>query len=168
MAKEKCLQTKMSMTKTILQNRLSSLDAKHWKPSTAKRLRVFYGWAKVNKTRKKEAISVIFENDTQRDERTLRFINRMQTTVHVRDQTDREKIGIENAMRMFTEYSIFLSDKTIQGNLECALKYNSDADCNNVSQDERELIASKLRHSYLETHPGYKEPIIQTQLNFEQ
>jgi hypothetical protein len=29
----------------------------------AKLLRVFYGWAKINKIRKKEAISVIFEND---------------------------------------------------------------------------------------------------------
>ena len=136
--------------------------------ASKKRLRVFYGWAKVNKMRKKEAISVIFENDNQRDERTLRFVNRMQNTVYVRDQTERERIGIEKAICMFTEYSIFLSDKKLQGSLELALKCNSESDRNNVSEDERELIASKLRESYLDTHPGYKEPIIQTQLNFEQ
>lgn len=153
------------MAKTILQNRLSALDTKFRKFPTSKRLRVFYGWAKVNNVRKKEAISVIFENGSQREDRALRFINRMQDTVYVRDQTDKEKIGIENSIRMYTEYSIFLSDKSIQGSLECALRYNSESDCNNVSKEERELIASQLRKSYLDSHPGYKEPIIQLKLD---
>lgn len=125
---------------------------------TGKPLRVFYGWAKVNKMRKREAISVIFENDSQREERTLRFINRMQNTVYVREQTDKEKIGIENSIRMYTEYSVFLSDKSIHGSLELALRCNSEADSHTVSEEERNLIASKLRKSFLENHPDYIEP----------
>lgn len=155
------------MTKSLLQTRLSALDEKNRYKRTAKtnkRLRVFYGWAKVNKIRKKEAISVVFENNSQREERTMRFINKMLDVVYVREQTDNEKIGVEKAVRMFTEYSVFLNDKRVQGSLELALKYNSESDSNNVSEEERELIASKLRESYLATHPGYKEPTIQLQL----
>lgn len=155
------------MVKSLLQTRLSALDEKHRCKRTAntnKRLRVFYGWVKVNKIRKKEAISVVFENDSQREERTMHFINKMLDVVYVREQTDNEKIGVENAVRMFTEYSVFLNDKRFQGSLELALKYNSESDSNNVSKEERELIATKLRESYLATHPGYKEPTIQLQL----
>lgn len=152
------------MAKTILQNRLAVLDAKHRRTSTVKRLRVFYGWAKVNKIRKKEGISIIFENDSQKESRTLSFINRMQTTVYVREQTEREKIGVDKAIRMFTEYSMFLSDS--QGSLELILKNNSEADRNNVSEEERNLIASKLKEYFLASHPGYKEPVIQLKLDF--
>lgn len=152
------------MAKTILQSRLSALDAKCRKAPRTKRLRVFYGWAKVNKIRKKEAISVIFENDSQKDDRTLRFINRMQSTVYVRDQTEDEKQGIESAVRMYTEYSVFLAD--FQESLYLALQYNSEADKNNVSADERAMIADKLKSTYLETHPSYKEPTIQLTMNF--
>lgn len=152
------------MAKTILQNRLAVLDAKHRRTSTVKRLRVFYGWAKVNKIRKKEGISIIFENDSQKESRTLSFINRMQTTVYVREQTEREKIGVDKAIRMFTEYSMFLSDS--QGSLELILKNNSEADRNNVSEEERNLIASKLKECFLAAHPGYKEPVIQLKLDF--
>ena len=152
------------MAKTILQNRLAVLDAKHRRTSTVKRLRDFFGLAKVNKIRKKEGISIIFENDSQKESRTLSFINRMQTTVYVREQTEREKIGVDKAIRMFTEYSMFLSDS--QGSLELILKNNSEADRNNVSEEERNLIASKLKECFLASHPGYKEPVIQLKLDF--
>lgn len=155
--------------KSILQERLSVLDEKYRSKCTSitnKRLRVFYGWAKVNKIRKKEAISVVFENDCQREERTMRFINKMIDVVYVRDQTEEEKMGAEGAPRMFTEYSVFLSDKSIRGSLERAIKYNSEYDSKNVSEREREIIAAKLRESYLDTHPDYKEPIVQLQLKF--
>lgn len=150
------------MAKSILQNRLSSLDAAYKKATTTKRLRVFYGWAKVNKIRKKEGVSVIFENESQKEDRTLRFINRMQTTVYVRDQTEGEKDGIDKAIRSYTEYSEFLSD--FQDSLELTLRSNYEADCNNVSEEERLLIATKLKESFLETHPDYKEPVVQLQL----
>lgn len=152
---------------SILTDRLHSLDCKYGRRTdTSKRLRVFYGWAKVNKIRKKEAISVVFENDCQREERTMRFINKMMDLVYVRDQTDDEKKGTENAIRMFTEYSVFLSDKRFNGSLELALKSNSEADRNNVSEEERETIKTKLRDYFLTTHPCYKEPIVQLEFEF--
>lgn len=153
------------MTKSILQHRLAALDSKYRKSSASLRLRVFYGWAKVNKIRKKEAISVIFENGTQKEERTMSFVKRMQTTVYVRDQTEDEKKGVENAIRMYTEYSVYLSEQ--EGSLELALQTNSDADRHNVSEEERNLIANKLRKSFLDSHPGYKEPTIQLKLDLK-
>ena len=43
---------------------LKVLDAKHKKtPQTVKRLKVFYGWSKINKIQKREAIAVAFENE---------------------------------------------------------------------------------------------------------
>lgn len=120
----------------------------------------------MNKIRKKEAISVTFENDNQREEKTMKFINKMMDVVYVREQTDNEKIGVEKAIRMFTEYSVFLNEKRFQGSLELALKYNSDADKNNVSQEERDIIRDKLREHYLSSHPDYKEPVIQIEIDF--
>lgn len=154
------------MAKSILQNRLSTLDAKYKRKPINKPLRVFYGWCRVNKIRKKEAISVVFENEAQREERTMKFIKKMMDVVYVREQTDNEKIGVENAIRMFTEYSVFLNEKRFQGSLELALNYNSDADKNNVSQEERVIIREKLREYYLSTHPSYKEPVIQLEIDF--
>lgn len=151
----------------ILKNRLASLDTKHKRKPTSKPLRVFYGWCRVNKIRKKEAISVVFENDCQREERTMRFINKMIDVVYVRNQTEEEKEGAEGAIRMFTEYSVFLQEKRFQGSLELALRSNSEADKNNVSLEEREIIKRKLREHYLSTHPEYKEPVVQLEIEFE-
>lgn len=150
--------------KSILQNKLSTLDAKYKRKQETKHLRVFYGWSRVNKIRKKEAISVIFENDRGRDERTMKFINKMMNVVYVREQTEGEKIGVESAIRMFTEYSVFIDDKKFKGSLQMALLYNSEADKNNISLEERNLIMQKLREHYLSANPGYKEPIIQQEL----
>ena len=150
----------------ILQNRLSALDAKYKRKLISKRLRVFYGWSRINKIRKKEAISVVFENDSQQDERTMKFINRMMNVVYVRDQTEEEKMGAEGAFRMFTEYSVFIGDKRFQGSLELALRSNYESDKNNVSEYERKIIKQKLREHYLSIHPRYKEPIVQLELEF--
>lgn len=153
-----------------VQQQLFLLDNKHkaelGQRKQPKNLRVFYGWAKVGKIRKKEAISVIFENDKMREERTQRAIAKYQRTVYVRQQTDTEIQDAIGSNRIFSEYSIFLSDKKLQGSLELALKSNSDADKNHVSADERTKIADALRSHYLENHPSYKEPIVQQEINF--
>lgn len=152
-----------------LQQRLFLLDTKHSgerKKSDIqkKNLRVFYGWARLGKIRKKEAISVIFENDRMREERTMKAIAKYQDTVYVRQQTLDEKRDAEGATRMFTEFSVFLSDKRIKGSLQRALQQNSEADRKNVSQKELAEIANKLREAYLESHPDYKEPMLQLNL----
>lgn len=65
-----------------LRLKLAMLDNSHkaelGQRTKSKSLRVFYGWAKVGKIRKKEAISVIFENDEMREEKTLRAYSRPQ------------------------------------------------------------------------------------------
>lgn len=151
-----------------LQYKLMELEAKHKRKAhaTSKYLRVFYGWAKLGKVRKKEAISVIFENDKQNDERTLRAIAKYQHTVYVREQTAQEKKDAECITRMFTEYSIFLCDRQIKGSLAKALKENSEADKNHVPLQIRMEIEAALRSYYLLNHSDYKEPITQLELNF--
>ena len=121
-------------------------------------LRVWYGWAKLNKIRKREAISVIFENGKQSPERTDNFIRKMQNTVYVRQQTDEEEKDAKGCNRMFTEYTIFMDDKAIRNSLDFALWVNSEADANNVSAKERAVIEEKLRTAYMSSHILYKEP----------
>lgn len=130
------------------------------------RLRVYYGWARINKIRKREAISVIFENSQQTEERAQWFIKRMQDTVYTRFQTDGEASDGEYINRMYTEYSIFLDHKNIKGSLEAALLENYRADSKNVSKKVLEEIRDKLRISFMNTHPRYKEPNNQLEFNF--
>lgn len=151
-----------------LRFKLAMLDKKHKsdlsRNNTSKPLRVFYGWAKIGKIRKKEAISVIFENYIMREEKTLRAVNKYQETVYVRSQTDEEKKDAQYSTRMFTEYSIFLEDKKIKGSLELALRANSDADKNHISEDMRSEISNALRSHFMLHHSSYKEPIVQLPL----
>ena len=129
--------------------------------------RVFYGWAKINKIRKKEAISVIFENDGG-FEKNDKKVKLYQNTVYTRFQTKDELKDAEQSNRTFTEYSIYLDDKQIKGSLKRALEVNFLADKNNVSEDVREEIRSLLEKDFLLNHRGYKEPnIFQTSIDFE-
>lgn len=111
-------------------------------------LRVFYGWCKINKVRKAEAISVIFENRPQNEEKVQSFIKKMQDTVYVRCQTENEAADGEKINRMYTEYCIRLDDKNIKGDLEKALQANFDADRNNVPENVLENIRTELRKHY--------------------
>lgn len=150
-----------------LRERLFILDSKHQKERSRvqnKNLRVFYGWSKVNKIRKKEAISVIFENDRMNEEKTLRAVGKFQETVYIRKQTDNEKSDAEHSNRMFTEYSVFMDDKRINGSLEAALQANKNADRNNVSRKVLDEIENKLRDAFMMSHRDYKEPIRQLEL----
>lgn len=150
-----------------LRERLFILDSKHQKERNRvqdKNLRVFYGWSKVNKIRKKEAISVIFENERQNEEKTLKAVGKFQDTVYIRKQTDNEKLDAEHSNRMFTEYSVFMDDKRIKGSLETALRINRNADRNNVSKKVLDEISAKLRDAFMMAHRDYKEPVKQLEL----
>lgn len=129
-----------------------------------KNLRVFYGWSKINKIRKREAISVIFENDRQNEEKTLRAVGKFQDTVYIRKQTDNEKLDAKYSNKMFTEYSVFMDDKRIKGSLEIALRINRNADRNNVGKKVLDEIETKLRDAYLIAHRDYKEKELQFEL----
>ena len=147
--------------KKSLLKQLEELDKKHKKLSGNRedkksngRLKVYYGWTKINKIRKREAISVIFENQEGAGDhnRSGKILPKMQETVYVRFQTEAESEDAKAYNRMFTEYSIFLDDKAINGDLEKALQANDDADKNNVAQDIRDKIKVALRQHYQITH----------------
>lgn len=141
---------------------------KNQKNTRKNKLYVYYGWAKVNKIRKKEAISVIYENEYGAGEhpRTGKTISKLQNTVYKRIQTEKEEEDAKHSNRMFTEYLIFLDDKKIQGSLTLALQANSDADKNNVSENERNKIKKTLQQWYKINNQNHKEREIQLELNF--
>ena len=133
------------------------------------KLKVYYGWAKIGNVRKKRALSVMFENEMLgcRSERGQRCLRTIQDTVFERYQTDEEMTDGKSQNRIFTEYSLSLDEKPINGSLKKCLLINSEADKNNVSKAMRERISEALRKSFMFANPGYKESNNQLSLNFE-
>lgn len=133
------------------------------------KLKVYYGWARIGGVRKKRALSVVFENEMLgcRSERGQRCLRTLQDTVFERYQTNEEAKEGKRQNRIFTEYSLFLDEKPINGSLERCLLINREADKNNVSKAMREKIAEVLRKAFMLDNPGYKEPSSQLELKFE-
>lgn len=133
------------------------------------KLKVYYGWSRIGNVRKKRALSVMFENDAQgcRSDRGQRCLRTIQDTVFERYQTDEEMTDGKSQNRIFTEYSLFLDEKPINGSLKKCLLINSEADKNNVSKAMSEKIAEVLRKAFMLDNPGYKEPSSQLELKFE-
>lgn len=133
------------------------------------KLKVYYGWSRIGNVRKKRALSVMFENEMLgcRSERGQRCLRTIQDTVFERYQTDEEEKEGKRQNRIFTEYSLFLDEKPINGSLERCLLINREADKNHVSKAMRERISEALRKSFMFANPGYKEPNNQLSLNFE-
>lgn len=133
------------------------------------RLKVYYGWAKIGNVRKKRALSVMFENEKQgcRSDRGQRCLKTIQDTVFERYQTDEEMADGKRQNRIFTEYSLFLDEKPINGSLEKCLMINNEADKNHVSKAVRDKISDALRKAFFLTNPGYKEPNNQLSIRFE-
>lgn len=132
------------------------------------KLKVYYGWAKIGNVRKKRSLSIIFENDLQgcRSDRGQRVLSYMQDTVIERYQTEAEEKDGRNQNRIFTEYSLFLDEKPINGSLEKCLLINNEADKNHVSKSIRDKISEALRMAFMLANPEYKEPNSQLSLNF--
>lgn len=133
------------------------------------KLKVYYGWAKIGKIRKKRALSVMFENEIQgcRSDRGQRCLRTIQDTVFERYQTEKEEEEGKHQNQIFTEYSLFLDEKSINGSLERCLLINNEADKNHVTKAMRDRISDALRKAFLLANPGYKEPNNQLSLNFE-
>lgn len=133
------------------------------------RLKVYYGWAKIGNVRKKRALSVMFENDIQgcRSDRGQRCLRTIQDTIIERYQTKEEENEGRKQNRIFTEYSLFLDEKPINGSLEKCLMINNEADRNHVSKAIRDKISEALRKAFLLANPGYKEPNSQLSLHLE-
>lgn len=134
------------------------------------KLKVYYGWAKLGKIRKKRAISVIFENEWNgcRSERGQRILRAAQETVIERYQDAEEEKAAKDCSRIFTEYSLFLDEKPINGSLNKILQMNSNADKKHVSKEMRDKIAEALRRAFMQTNRKYREPgWQQLELSFE-
>lgn len=131
------------------------------------RLKVYYGWAKIGNVRKKRALSVMFENEKQgcRSDRGQRCLRTIQDTIIERYQTKEEENEGRKQNRIFTEYSLFLDEKPINGSLDKCLLINNEADRNHVSKAIRDKISEALRKAFLLANPGYKEPNSQLSLN---
>ena len=147
---------------SYLQDKLKRLEATHGHKQITHNLPVYYGWAKLNKIQKREALMVIFLND-QTGPRIGKDgqdgVTRFMVPVYRRWQTDDEKQDAHYCTRTYTAYSIFMDDRGIGGSLEAALDANFKADKNHVPEDERQKIRMLLRESYLAEHTGYKEPL---------
>ena len=133
------------------------------------KLKVYYGWARIGNVRKKRALSVVFENEMLgcRSDRGQRCLRTIQDTVIERYQTDEEMADGKRQNRIFTEYSLFIDEKPINGSLQRCLLINSESDKNHVSKAVRDKIEEALRKAFLLANPGYKEPCGQLTLNFE-
>lgn len=133
------------------------------------KLKVYYGWARIGNVRKKRALSVVFENEMLgcRSDRGQRCLRTIQDTVIERYQTDEEMADGKRQNRIFTEYSLFIDEKPINGSLQRCLLINSESDKNHVSKAVREKIAEALRKAFMLSNPGYKEPCGQLELKFE-
>ena len=133
------------------------------------KLKVYYGWARIGNVRKKRALSVVFENDIQgcRSDRGQRCLRTIQDTIIERYQTKEEENEGRKQNRIFTEFSLFLDEKPINGSLERCLQVNSEADKNHVSKAMREKIMVALRDAFMLANSGYKEPRGQFELKFE-
>ena len=133
------------------------------------KLKVYYGWAKIGNVRKKRALSVMFENDIQgcRSDRGQRCLRTIQDTIIERYQTKEEENEGRKQNRIFTEYSLFLDEKPINGSLDKCLLINSESDRNHVSKAMRDKISEALRKAFLLANPGYKEPNSQLSLHLE-
>lgn len=155
----------------MLQERLKLIEAKYGKRATPvmKHLPVYYGWAKINRIQKREALTVIFLNDTTgprigKDDND--GVTRFMVPVYRRWQTEEEASDALFHNRVYTVYSIFMDDKKVNGSLEAALEANFEADRNHVKESERNIIRQMLRNKYLAEHPDYKEPKKPIQLTF--
>jgi len=134
-----------------------------------KRLKVFYGWSKINKIQKREAIAVAFENEELAGDECRRSGKSLRKTMIVcyeRYQTDAEMSDAPFKNRVFTVYYVFLDDKAVKGSLERALKINSESDKNHVDIEERKRISEKLRAAFIASHRDYKEPTRELELPF--
>lgn len=112
------------------------------------KLNVYYGWSVVNRIRVKPALSVIFENEEGVSERKMNAIKRLQKTCYVRRQTIEEAEDGKKQNRILTEFSMFLMQKPIYGNVEALLDANYHADINNVSDQELVEIRKALKKGF--------------------
>lgn len=127
--------------------------------------RVFYGFCKLNKVRKRQAISIIYENSSLvADSRSGLTLKKLQNNVCWRWQSDGEVSDASASNRVFTEYLIFIDE--CNGSLDVALDRNYKADANNVPVAELNKIKDSLRSWFYVHNRDYVEPTRQLSFDF--
>lgn len=130
------------------------------------KLRVWYGLRKLTpKVVRKPAIIIVFENDWHW--KTEDRINQMMHVVHIRYQTEEEASDAQKNKGTYSIYELLiLHDKRFNKSPELAIQYNSYADRRQITEDERNLIANKLRSEVYRFY-NIKEPPIDLQLTLD-
>ena len=140
---------------------LKRMEATHpHRHQTEKRLKVYYGWSKINKIQKREAIAVAFENEENagwENSRSGKSLRKTMTICYERYQTEEEMRDAPFYNRVFTVYHVFLDDKKIGGSLKKALEDNADKDKKHVTSAELKKISQTLEAAFIASHAGYKE-----------
>lgn len=158
---------------TMTMQTLKRLEATNGKPLQAEkqpRLKVYYGWSKINKIQKREAIAVAFENEEltgDENRRSGKSLRKTMTICYERYQTKEEMGDAPYHNRVFTVYNVFLDDKHIGGSLNVALADNAAKDRKHVSQQELNKITEALKYAFLVSHPDYQEPVRQLEILFD-
>lgn len=156
----------------ITYDHLKMLESKNFKADrhSKPRLKVYYGWSKVNKVQKREAIAVVFENEQSagwEKSRSGKMLRKQMNICYEREQTELEMSDAPFHNRVFTTFYIFLDDRRIGGSLRKALSANSDADKNHVGDSERRKISQALEMAFLSLHRDYQEPVRELELSFK-
>lgn len=125
-----------------------------------KKLKVYYGWSRINKIRKKRSLSVIFAN-AEENERMRKSVKLIQNTYYVRIQTDAEAEDGKLSNRILSGCDLFIDEKPFYGSLKKILEVNYTADSKNVSKAELERIRNALEDGFKKENPFYKEPLSQ-------
>lgn len=133
--------------------------------SNVSKLRVFYGFSKLNKIKRKYALEVYFENSINNSEKNDRFISKCIYLVHTRQQTLEEAEDANLCNRTFLSYTMFIDEKPFNGDIDALLHHNAQADSKNVSSEELEQIRKKLKSYYFNEYRKQSSQPVQLSLH---
>ncbi|MEI8086936.1 MAG: hypothetical protein WCG93_12050 [Paludibacter sp.] len=124
------------------------------------KLRVFYGFTKLNKISKKRELAVFFENQWRHNSKE--WISQRMEIAYTRFQTEDEAIDGKPYTRCYAKYSIFFDDKPFNGDIEKALEFNKQSDIKNVSENTLKEIYDACKETYKRIYPFFKSQLKST------
>ena len=95
--------------------RLEATNGQKRQTSAKKRLKVFYGWSKINKIQKREAIAIAFENEELAGSdcrRSSKSLQKLMTICCERWQTEEEMQDAPYHNRVFSAFSVAFARST--------------------------------------------------------
>lgn len=110
---------------------------------------VFYGFAKLTKKAiRKRSLIIQYANTTNYNDRQKRYIEQKMHIIHQRYQTEEEATDAPFKNRSWTKWEYFIDDKRWNGNIDLVAIDNSLCEVNHVSEEERNLIAEKIKKGF--------------------